>query len=145
MFDFQEFEAILHDGELFINHTIEELEYLLVENLDETLKNFNDTLTQIESEFDELKNSLIQEISPLNDTAHEFLDLVRQFNQAAVNISEMNNIKEGLTTDIDTVLSQLPKRREAVCAVTQHSQHIVTLTLFDLRFKEAMSIICPWR
>ena len=107
MFDFQEFEAILHDGELFINHTIEELEYLLVENLDETLENFNDTLTQIESEFDELKNSLIQEISPLNDTAHEFLDLVRQFNQAAVNISEMNNIKEGLTTDIDTVLSQL--------------------------------------
>ena len=109
MFDFQEFEAILNDGELFINHTIDELRYLLVENFDETIEMFNNEWTQIEQEFGDLKTTIIQEIklTELNNTAVQFLDVVEQFNKTAEDINNMIAVKDDLTQNIESILTQL--------------------------------------
>ena len=88
----------MNDGELFINHTIDELRYLLVENFDETIEMFNNKWTQIQQEFGNLKTTIIQEIKlkELENTAVQFLDVVEQFNKTADDINNMNAVKDSL-------------------------------------------------
>ena len=88
-------EAILHDGELFINQTIEELQYLLVQNFNETQGILEDTLTQIEADFGEFKNNTIAEIEldKLKNTADQFVEIVDEFNTLVGSINDIKSVQ----------------------------------------------------
>ena len=55
---------------------------MLVDNFDETVVNFDDTLTQIEVDFGEFKTDIIAEIKleEVKYTADQFVSVVTEFN-----------------------------------------------------------------
>ena len=96
----------MNDGELFINHTIEELRYLLVENFEETIVIFNGTLENIEDEFHNYTDNItvIIHLDEMKNITDQFVNIVKEYNTNAGELNNMKSIKQGIETNIGEIL-----------------------------------------
>ena len=75
---------------------------MLVDNFDETVVNFDDTLTQIEVDFGEFKEDIIAEIKleEVKDTADQFVSVVTEFNSI---VGKWTSLQADIKNDIGNI------------------------------------------
>jgi len=86
----EDIEDVLHDGQLYVNHTVDELKCLLGENFDETVKQFDDALDDISTAFDGLVADIKEDtnLDGIERNILGFVNLTLDYNKIVNNLPE---------------------------------------------------------
>ena len=128
---FQKVENILHDGDLYMNNTIDELETFLEDKFGEVLDGFQ---ADTEQNFTEFVQKLKEDIQfdDIKSTANSFVDLVRTYennvtktvDSAQANFQNISSTINDVETMINSALCQTDPTNP-ICAAVQEAKELI--------------------
>eukprot|EP00092_Neocalanus_flemingeri_P090167 GFUD01114177.1.p1 GENE.GFUD01114177.1~~GFUD01114177.1.p1 ORF type:complete len:884 (-),score=196.30 GFUD01114177.1:68-2719(-) len=101
----EDIQDILHDGDLYMNNTVDELRYLLQENFDEVIVEFQDALSKVGANFKDFTETMKNEIQLhiIIDEASSFVELITNYTAIQGQMTSVLDSYTSMTTSLENI------------------------------------------